>query len=104
MVNFGYRIGVTEGGSMANRICIISYCDECPHFDNEYYGYNETCVKLSRKISKNGQYRYEIPDDCPLTLEVASSSKSSSGWMDYDTSKGHCGLCGSLFCSGNCFK
>jgi hypothetical protein len=51
------------------RICIINYCDECPYFDNEYYGYNETCNKLSRKIIKNGQYRYEIPDDCPLVIE-----------------------------------
>lgn len=28
----------------------------------------------------------------------------SSGWKEYDTSRGHCGLCGSLHCRGNCFK
>ena len=26
------------------------------------------------------------------------------GWADYDTSQGHCGLCGSLTCRGGCFK
>ena len=97
---------------MAKRICIIECCDDCPYFDNEYYGYNETCTKLSRKMVRalgpfgvsNIHARYDIPEDCPLTLEVALSSKSSSGWREYDSSKGHCGLCGSLFCSGNCFK
>lgn len=29
---------------------------------------------------------------------------TSSGWTDYDTSQGHCGLCGKLSCRGNCFK
>ena len=27
-----------------------------------------------------------------------------SGFTSYDTSQGHCGLCGSLTCSGTCFK
>lgn len=25
-------------------------------------------------------------------------------WIDYDTSQGHCGLCGMLICRGGCFK
>ena len=27
-----------------------------------------------------------------------------SGWTEYDSSEGHCALCGSLTCRGNCFK
>lgn len=27
-----------------------------------------------------------------------------SGWVAYDTSRGHCGLCGRLTCNGGCFK
>lgn len=29
---------------------------------------------------------------------------SSSGFTHYDTAQGHCGLCGSLTCRGNCFR
>lgn len=29
---------------------------------------------------------------------------TSSGFTTYDTSQGHCGLCGRLTCSGGCFK
>jgi hypothetical protein len=28
----------------------------------------------------------------------------NDGFTTYDTSNGHCGLCGSLRCRGNCFK
>jgi hypothetical protein len=27
-----------------------------------------------------------------------------SGWVEYDSSQGHCGLCGSLVCRGQCFR
>ena len=27
-----------------------------------------------------------------------------SGFTTYDSSRGHCGLCGSLTCRGSCFK
>ena len=84
---------------MSNRICIISFCDECPHFDNVYYGYDETCKKLNRKIVKNGDYRYDIPDDCPLTLEVAGVN-SVSIILKHE----YCALCGRMGCSGSCFK
>jgi hypothetical protein len=33
-----------------------------------------------------------------------SQSERSSGFLTYDTSEGHCGLCGRLTCHGNCFK
>jgi len=45
---------------MANRICIISFCDKCPYFDNEYYGYAETCTKLNRKIKRNDNCRFTL--------------------------------------------
>lgn len=28
----------------------------------------------------------------------------ASGWLLYDESQGHCGLCGSLTCGRRCFK
>lgn len=31
-------------------------------------------------------------------------SEVNSGFTTYDTSHGHCGLCGSITCNGNCFK
>lgn len=27
-----------------------------------------------------------------------------SGFVNYDTVQGHCGLCGKLTCNGSCFK
>lgn len=58
-----------------NRRVIIEQCDQCPFFDNEYYGYDETCTKLDRKIKSNEHYEHNIPDDCPLhvTDEEADS-------------------------------
>lgn len=34
----------------------------------------------------------------------AKPLEKSNGWTTYDTSKGHCGLCGRLDCNGKCFK
>ena len=33
-----------------------------------------------------------------------SRAETHSGFTRYDDSQGHCGLCGSLICKGNCFK
>jgi hypothetical protein len=33
-----------------------------------------------------------------------SNSTQSGGFTTYDSSEGHCGLCGSLTCRGGCFK
>lgn len=33
-----------------------------------------------------------------------TKSEKQSGFTVYDTSKGHCGLCGILTCNGGCFK
>lgn len=37
----------------------------------------------------------------PMQAEII---REVSGWKEYDTSQGHCGLCGRLTCNGNCFK
>ena len=34
----------------------------------------------------------------------AGYTLTESGWRDYDTSRGHCGLCGRLTCRGRCCK
>lgn len=36
--------------------------------------------------------------------QTSRIEKSSSGFTTYNTSQGHCALCGSLKCKGNCFK
>lgn len=36
--------------------------------------------------------------------ESAPKEKTSSEWTTYDTSHGHCGLCGSISCNYNCIK
>ena len=47
---------------MSHRIVIIDTCEDCPHFDNQYWGFHETCKKLNRTIPSP----YDIPEDCPL--------------------------------------
>ncbi len=32
------------------------------------------------------------------------SKRVSRDFTTYDTSRGHCGLCGSITCNGSCFK
>jgi len=56
------------------KILVIERCDDCPHFDNEYYDYVETCQLLDRKIKSITNYSsdhpipdvHPIPKDCPL--------------------------------------
>jgi hypothetical protein len=31
-------------------VVTVTKCDECPHFDNQYWGYNERCLLLDEKI------------------------------------------------------
>lgn len=42
----------------------------------------------------------------PMQLTSASIIKSETpnGWDTYDTSQGHCALCGSLTCRGYCVQ
>lgn len=56
------------------RKLVIQYCDDCPHFDNQYYGYNEKCKLLDKVIPsdnyKEEECRYvrDIPEECPLEI------------------------------------
>jgi hypothetical protein len=74
--------------AMSNRIAIITGCDRCPHFDNEYYDFLETCTKLNRAmplqfapLQKGEKYPKilgrPIPEDCPLPKEESCANTSS---------------------------
>lgn len=47
------------------KLLVINDCDDCKHFDNSYWGYEEYCMSLKRKIKRVINI-YPIPDDCPL--------------------------------------
>ncbi len=47
------------------KVLIITECDDCCFFDNEYYEYNETCKQLDRTI-ETVDGTHPIPKDCPL--------------------------------------
>ena len=49
------------------KVLIINDCNDCPHFDNEYWTFNMECELLKRilKISDRSGC-IDIPDDCPL--------------------------------------
>lgn len=55
---------------MRPRKCVIEVknnCDNCPHFDNVYYSYQEMCNLLNKKIPRNREeIGHAIPEDCPL--------------------------------------
>ena len=51
------------------KLLVIDNCDDCPHFDNSYWGYEEKCKKLKKQIQmkyESGGGVFPIPDDCPL--------------------------------------
>lgn len=51
------------------KLLVIDNCNDCPHFDNSYWGYEEKCKKLKRKIPwimRSERSVFPIPDDCPL--------------------------------------
>lgn len=51
---------------MTKRILEIDDCEQCCYFDDYYYDYNETCLKLGRKIPTDHDGVRNIPEDCPL--------------------------------------
>lgn len=54
-------------------------------------------------IDKDGQDVRDISGDrIPGPAEVIPDP--ISGFTTYDSSRGHCGLCGRLTCNGDCFK
>lgn len=61
---------------MKTKLAVISNCDDCPHFDNEYYDYYSYCEKLERHIPwSKADATYHIPDDCPLADAPKPSPK-----------------------------
>ena len=44
------------------KIAVIEMCNSCPYFDNIYYDYARTCLKLYTYIENPDT----IPPDCPL--------------------------------------
>jgi len=55
---------------MSKRKLIIEGCQDCPHFNDEYYDYAHECTKLNDRtiyVDKSKRvFTYPIPDDCPL--------------------------------------
>ena len=53
-----------------SKVAIIDKCEDCPHFDNHYYTYNEVCTLLGRiiksEVEMNKGFVRELPHDCPL--------------------------------------
>ena len=47
-----------------SKLVEIEKCEDCLHFDNEYYDYNRECCRLNRTIPI--QRMWAFPDDCPL--------------------------------------
>ena len=48
-----------------------------------------------------------LKDDRGRNIPSSKGNKNhddGSGFTTYDTSQGHCGLCGDLYCRGGCFK
>lgn len=67
------------------------------------------------KNIRNGQIIYHdecgkeyVLDECgnrmPPLQAAPLPKKNPSDWTVYDTSQGHCGLCGSLTCNNHCFR
>lgn len=50
-------------------LVVLANCNDCPYFDNEYYGYEQTCTILDRAI---GDYNNPIPADCPVVIKRPS--------------------------------
>lgn len=46
----------------------------------------------------------EMGNHMPPMQAAPLPKKNASDWTEYDTSQGHCGLCGRLTCRGSCFK
>lgn len=40
----------------------------------------------------------------PVPAMYSLPASTASGWTVYDTTQGHCALCGRLTCRGECFR
>lgn len=50
------------------------------------------------------EYALDADGNRIVPTQAAPMIDLVSNWTHYDTSRGHCGLCGSLTCRGSCFK
>lgn len=65
-----------------SKIVKITCCEECPHMDNEYWGYNGECELLkdengySRCLRNEIEISKEIHPECPLVDSQNSKNKN----------------------------
>ncbi len=59
-----------------------------------------------RKVTDEDGHEYVVDEDGKRYIPEQTTRivGETSGWTLYDTSQGHCELCGSLSCRGRCFK
>lgn len=60
------------------------------------------------RYPEEDEYKYDSNGEPYVVVEgkrvAAPKMLKSSGFTHFDTAGGRCGLCGSLTCSGSCFK
>jgi len=58
------------------------------------------------KVWLKGEDGKLLTDERGRNIPASQGRKinDSSGFTTYDTSQGHCALCGDLYCRGGCFK
>jgi hypothetical protein len=49
-----------------SKLVEIDFCDECPHFEDEFRQYEAYCKETNKKLCRDGSGDYEIPDSCSL--------------------------------------
>lgn len=54
-------------------------------------------------IDEHGMYLRDEKDN-KIAPSQSKPSTNESGFTTYDSSRGHCGMCGSISCNGGCFK
>ena len=65
-----------------NKKLVIDKCDDCLFFDNVYWGYEETCRLLNRKIQQVDDsdsklwLKHPIPNNCPLETSDEEPTKT----------------------------
>lgn len=57
-------------------------------------------TRIEELESENNRLKSELLVFTSRSKEI----KDGSGFRHYDTSKGHCGLCGRIECNGGCFR
>ncbi len=91
----------------------LAHLGERIHGMDEAMGSNPICSIKEETMERNGQTihfdengdEYVLDENGNRQPPMQTSKKeTSSGFTTYDSSDGHCGLCGNLSCNGSCFK